>query len=675
MVAQWKSLPLEVKHMIFEILLLQPRKRHQISSYATVSKEWQIFFEKHIFHRLVLRQSQIKKFGQLFQTQGQRRELLRHLWLRIELPKYDLNTSIEYETEPEANKNDQIVTKAVWQLLEILSSWRGKDAELTLELSVNSPSDSQHYLVPEYPLGEGDIYPHFEKEDCTYKGFHAHMSRKRRRRRINAHKIRERECQLNRIFDRCFDLDIETAKIPQHSQLSRAQVVKKLLIRRQYVCSFSSDALFKIIESLPGLESISLETEPTIMQGLEFGRELDRILQSNMSLKSLSIFEGNIGPRRFNRIFSDLLSGSALAHDSYLLEHLSVSFAVDAGDFFQGFWPGTLPVPTVHLVERQRQPDQWKANGTNHGQTLHTTADKRWLGLKSLALTSSLLHPGLPKITIDGLLQAAANAAIEMPSLRVMEIWNYDKDSNVVCIFQYRRVGNNGCPTIYLSNTWGYRLPLGVVNSWSIVSTMQAGRDVRVSEQNLDLEGLFLHPLSRYPSPFLAKVTDFYGVVYSFKRNLHLKTWQDHQQYDIHLDESVSKAKCYQPGNMNPAMTHVFDTIDKHVHRIKRRLVGQIVTDQSVRIFEPKMFRQATIFIWQILSSCQQEPAAPIDILRLEILFYALAVIQGKIFLKALSKMIQLRLAKEKGAGHDVYSFMTDALDAPKGSRITASEI
>lgn len=91
---------------------------------------------------------------------------------------------------------------------------------------------------------------------------------------------------------------------------------------------------------------------------------------------------------------------------------------------------------------------------------------------------------------IDGLLQAAANAAVEMPNLRVMEIWNHDKHSKVVCIFQYRRVGNNGSPTVYLSNTWGYGLPAGVVSSWNKVATTQEGCDVRVSEQHLDLEGL-----------------------------------------------------------------------------------------------------------------------------------------------------------------------------------------
>ncbi|KAI0543275.1 hypothetical protein F4679DRAFT_569378 [Xylaria curta] len=237
---------------------------------------------------------------------------------------------------------------------------------------------------------------------------------------------------------------------------------------------------------------IDMSDTVVIMKGLGLGSGLKRYLPSNKLLKTLSIFEDDQGPRnqRYAEIYLDPLSGASLAYDSCLLEHLSVSFAIDARAFFQDFWPGALPVPIVSLVERQRQSDHWKTNNTNTGQSLCTAAPKKWPRLKSLALTSVLLHPSSEKGMIDDLLQAAANAAVEMPSLQVMEIWNHDRDLNVVCIFQYHRVGSNSCPTIHMSNTWGYKLPLGVVRGWSKVSTIQEGRDIRVSEQNLNAEGL-----------------------------------------------------------------------------------------------------------------------------------------------------------------------------------------
>ncbi|KAI0537479.1 benzoate 4-monooxygenase cytochrome P450 [Xylaria digitata] len=260
---------------------------------------------------------------------------------------------------------------------------------------------------------------------------------------------------------------------------------------------------------------------------------------------------------------------------------------------------------------------------------------------------------------------------------------------------------------------------------------------------------LLLHPLRSYPGPMLAKVSDIYSGFYSLKQSLHLKTIEDHQKYgcvirhgpnklvfnsvtalhDIYLNEGISKSLCYQAGNVNPSTTNVFNTIDKRVHRLKRKLVGQIATERSIRVFEPILSEQVDIFVKQLALSCQAEPDVPVNTserskylgldisgylgfgyalnlqtshihrylvcammvgswrlnmymqfpalwkLRLEILFYALALIQGKSFLQTLSKMIQARLAKDEKAEHDLYSFMVDALEAPGGDRITASEI
>ncbi|KAI1357947.1 benzoate 4-monooxygenase cytochrome P450 [Xylaria arbuscula] len=259
----------------------------------------------------------------------------------------------------------------------------------------------------------------------------------------------------------------------------------------------------------------------------------------------------------------------------------------------------------------------------------------------------------------------------------------------------------------------------------------------------------FLHPLKNYPGPSLAKLTDLYGGVQSFKRRLHLKTWQDHRQYgpvvrqgpnklifnsvaaarDIYLSDGVSKAQCYQAGNVNPSMTNVFNTIDKHVHRVKRRHVSLILTDRSVGMFEPKVDDQVTIFLREILSTCQNALRAPINMskickylgldiagylgfgyalntqtdpthrflvnammigswrlnmyiqspalrkLRLEVLFYALAVLSGKSFLQVLSKMIQSRLSKETDAEHDLYAFMARTPKTSEADGVTAKEI
>jgi hypothetical protein len=44
---------------------------------------------------------------------------------------------------------------------------------------------------------------------------------------------------------------------------------------------------------------------------------------------------------------------------------------------------------------------------------------------------------------------------------------------------------------------------------------------------------LTLHPLSRYPGPWLAGITDWYTAYYALLKRLHLATYQDHQKYGM----------------------------------------------------------------------------------------------------------------------------------------------
>ncbi|KAI1078585.1 benzoate 4-monooxygenase cytochrome P450 [Whalleya microplaca] len=259
---------------------------------------------------------------------------------------------------------------------------------------------------------------------------------------------------------------------------------------------------------------------------------------------------------------------------------------------------------------------------------------------------------------------------------------------------------------------------------------------------------MLLHPLALYPGPLLAKVTDAYGGLHAAKKTLHLKTWRDHIKYgpvlrqgpnklvfnsatalnDIYLNDRVSKSHCYQAGNFTPGAWSTFNAIDKNVHRRKRKLVGQAVTERSMRMFEPTMTEQIDIFLEQLLKACQESHQTinmteickkltidvighlafgyPLNLqsdpihqylvqalaiasyrmnvymqfpllrkLQMEILFYFLAVLQGKSFMKTLTKMIKFRLAEDKHAKPDLYSMMVDSLHAPDGDRITLQEI
>lgn len=44
---------------------------------------------------------------------------------------------------------------------------------------------------------------------------------------------------------------------------------------------------------------------------------------------------------------------------------------------------------------------------------------------------------------------------------------------------------------------------------------------------------LYFHPLARYPGPFLAKISDMYGVWHSMMGRLHIETEKGHRKYGL----------------------------------------------------------------------------------------------------------------------------------------------
>ena len=53
------------------------------SAYASVSREWQAFFEKRHFERILLSLPRLSDFGRI--VQGLRKKLVRHIGLQIKL--------------------------------------------------------------------------------------------------------------------------------------------------------------------------------------------------------------------------------------------------------------------------------------------------------------------------------------------------------------------------------------------------------------------------------------------------------------------------------------------------------------------------------------------------------------------------------------------------------------
>ena len=88
---RWRRLPAEIRSMILEMVAEDYRfksEQYALAGYASVCREWQPVFEQRSFQRLVLDQERISDLEQLVGT-GQRRDYLKHLFLRVRLNDYD----------------------------------------------------------------------------------------------------------------------------------------------------------------------------------------------------------------------------------------------------------------------------------------------------------------------------------------------------------------------------------------------------------------------------------------------------------------------------------------------------------------------------------------------------------------------------------------------------------
>ena len=280
MAAEWDALPPEIRAMILE-MVSQPHRDRSI--YAAVSREWQTFFEKRNFHRLILHQSCITSFDRIVRCH--RRRLVKHIWLRVVLRQYDCRACQSFESDSDATNNNRIFTNAIWQVLKVLSSWKKKgqfglaNEGPVLELSTHSPSDSEHYFR-DYRL-DRDIYPRPHDENCTYEEYDAHMACIWQQHQFcddlhgwadGARVFNPRVTAKLRVFGRALNLDFSTLGVKKTAELPSVHVVKGLLVRRQHFRGFRPSALYEILRSLAGFESVTLEPWRPIHYSLSCSR-------------------------------------------------------------------------------------------------------------------------------------------------------------------------------------------------------------------------------------------------------------------------------------------------------------------------------------------------------------------------------------------------------------------
>jgi hypothetical protein len=178
------------------------------------------------------------------------------------------------------------------------------------------------------------------------------------------------------------------------------------------------------------------------------------------TLKTLSVFEdfddslaaALVDPGLLGPVFStdpvrivDPRVGAAFAFRSLDLEELSVSYLSNAEDFFRA--------------------------------CLQTWT---WEHLRSLALTSALLQPAGNRGKIYALLSRAAAAALRMPRLHTMVLWNGRRGN--ACAFVYHHQ-DRGHPQIVWRSTWDLELTHTVVEAWQTVASQVRPSELEITKQ------------------------------------------------------------------------------------------------------------------------------------------------------------------------------------------------
>ena len=173
---------------------------------------------------------------------------------------------------------------------------------------------------------------------------------------------------------------------------------------------------------------------PTTMQQFQFGedlRECDDIRNPDPALSRI------------------------VALASLKLKHLAASFIVDARHFFE--------------IE-----PSWE-----------------WPNLTSLVLTSKLLRPDESSIEIGAMLQSAAAAAIKMPQLQIMEIWNGRK--GLAALFKYETFRDTQQATIIWRGTWQLAIESSTIQAWEDVVHQHEGWGFNLVQELLDEAAIKSH--------------------------------------------------------------------------------------------------------------------------------------------------------------------------------------
>lgn len=239
----WTSLPAEIRLRILGHITHE--KPHGWVSLASVCKEWQTVVEKENYRKLKLRSSRLGEFESM--VPPQKRQLIRHIWLDIELRRY--GTRCCSKRHSSMKTMGCTVTKAIRRIYSILSSWETGN-ELTLELNVVCPSDHEHWFSNLH--FSSDCVDDGEESAKRYEADYPHHDPRHGWLHGAQVEVAENSAMSQLLYP--IRLDEFDAK-----PLPTVKAVTQFVIRRQLRRRILSFSLAELLEKLPCLENVVYE--------------------------------------------------------------------------------------------------------------------------------------------------------------------------------------------------------------------------------------------------------------------------------------------------------------------------------------------------------------------------------------------------------------------------------
>ncbi|KAK2589739.1 hypothetical protein QQS21_012578 [Conoideocrella luteorostrata] len=470
----WVTLPVEIRQMILSLLVLPiSSKRYNglaqpgVAQFATVCREWQVFFESCTFRRLVLDFDSLAEFNAIIRRDDARLRYIRKLWLRVQLSKYECPDCDEPEDQKTIWCNNKIFTACIRSLLETLKLWdpvRHGARGLELMLSASSPSDSEHRLCryeikddfPFHYAEDLDLAPDIPGVDRTHisSGLTHLFHRNSPAPLDNGHFKRAQGTPLRLHVQRG-----NSGRFVRHKCLPAVPMIKGLVIRRHFRRDIHIATLSRLLDqSFVALEWFRFERTVSIdpQEQINFDRGFQSHLLHSLpdTLRQLSFTQWEIPEtERFGLVLRQVASGISQHAQAYLpremaklsqrLESFCPPWQMDTAEFLR------------HIIE------------------LHKSSNMRESSLKRITLHCSLSSSDRSMKEFRSLVILTAKAALFLPQLEVVELWGtcLAGPESSAYIFQYLCKGNRAS-IVWKSSEGAAAVPqqARIIAKWSEVA-------------------------------------------------------------------------------------------------------------------------------------------------------------------------------------------------------------